>query len=238
MPRQFDMSRSIRLDTHRQPTRWGLLFMAGLSAIFIAGALATGAASAADAPAKKTVDLAKGKASAAAICAACHMPDGNSMIPQNPILAGQHAAYLAKQLHNFKLKPGATEPERNNAIMLGFASILSDEDIANVSAFYASQAPKSAGAKRQELIALGEKIYRAGVAERGLPSCAGCHSPTGAGIPAQYPRLAGQYPEYTEAQLLSFKNGQRKNSAQMMTIAAKMSESEIAAVSEYLASLR
>jgi cytochrome c553 len=192
----------------------------------------------AEAPPKPAVDLAKGKASAATVCAACHMPDGNSVIPQNPILAGQHAAYLEKQLHNFKIKAGAKEPERNNAIMLGFASILSEEDIRNVSAFYASQKPSSVSPKRKELIALGEKIYRAGALDKGLPACAGCHSPNAAGIPAQYPRLAGQHPEYTESQLNAFRLGQRKNSAQMTTIAAKMSEAEIAAVSEYIASLR
>ena len=190
------------------------------------------------APAKKTVDLAKGKATAAAVCAACHMPDGNSMIPQNPILAGQHAAYIEKQLHNFRLKAGAKEPERNNAIMLGFASMLSDEDMRNLGGFYASQNPKPAAAKRKELIAVGQRIYTAGITDKGVPACAGCHGPNGAGIPAQYPRLAGQHPEYTESTLNAFRQGQRKNSAQMVTIAAKMSEADVAAVSEYIASMR
>jgi cytochrome c553 len=166
------------------------------------------------------------------------MPDGNSVIAQNPILAGQHAAYLEKQLYNFKLKAGAKEPERNNAIMLGFASILSDEDIRNIAAFYAAQKANNASAKRKDLIVLGAKIYRSGLPEKGLPACAGCHSPNAAGIPAQFPRLAGQHPEYTEATLNNFRLGQRKNSAQMMTIAGKMTEAEIAAVSEYLASVR
>jgi len=166
------------------------------------------------------------------------MPDGNSMIPQNPILAGQHAAYIEKQLHNFRLKAGAKEPERNNAIMLGFASMLSEEDMRNLGGFYAAQTAKPASAKRKELVAAGQRIYTAGITEKGVPACAGCHGPNGAGIPAQYPRLAGQHPEYTESTLNGFRQGQRKNSAQMMAIAAKMSDTDVAAVSEYIASMR
>jgi len=211
-----------------------------LSSLAIVSALGwSQAVMAADpAPAKKTVDLAKGKATAAAVCAACHMPDGNSMIPQNPILAGQHAAYIEKQLHNFRLKAGAKEPERNNAIMLGFASMLSEDDMRNLGGFYAAQTAKPASAKRKELVAAGQRIYSAGITEKGVPACAGCHGPNGAGIPAQYPRLAGQHPEYTESTLNAFRQGQRKNSAQMMAIAAKMSETDVAAVSEYIASMR
>jgi len=211
-----------------------------LSSLVIVSALGwSQAVMAADpAPAKKTVDLAKGKATAAAVCAACHMPDGNSMIPQNPILAGQHAAYIEKQLHNFRLKAGAKEPERNNAIMLGFASMLSEEDMRNLGGFYAAQTAKPASAKRKELVAAGQRIYTAGITEKGVPACAGCHGPNGAGIPAQYPRLAGQHPEYTESTLNGFRQGQRKNSAQMMAIAAKMSDTDVAAVSEYIASMR
>lgn len=201
------------------------------------GLLVSSAVFAADPPAKRVIDLAKGKA-ASVTCAACHGADGNSAIAQNPSLAGQHLDYLSKQLHNFRVKPGAKEPERNNAIMAGFAAMLSPEDIVNVSAFYAAQTPKPVAPKRKDLVELGRKIYVAGVPERGVPSCAGCHGPGGAGIPAQYPRLAGQHPEYTEAQLLAFRGGQRKNSAQMMTISANMSEREIAAVSEYIAAIR
>jgi cytochrome c553 len=198
----------------------------------------TSAMAADSAATKKPVDIAKGKAAAAAVCAGCHMPDGNSVIAQNPILAGQHAAYIEKQLVNFRLKPGAKAPERNNAIMLGFATMLSEDDMRNLGAFYASQTPKSASPKRKELVAVGERIYRAGIPEKGLPACAGCHGPGAAGIPAQYPRLAGQHPEYTEATLNAFRSGQRMNSGQMTTIASKMSDAEVAAVSEYVASLR
>ncbi|NBW01048.1 MAG: cytochrome c4 [Betaproteobacteria bacterium] len=213
------------------------LSVALISMAMLAG-VSTSAVAADPAATKKPVDIAKGKAAAAAVCAGCHMPDGNSVIAQNPILAGQHAAYIEKQLLNFRLKPGAKEPERNNAIMLGFATMLSEDDMRNLGAFYASQTPKSASPKRKELVAVGERIYRAGVPEKGLPACAGCHGPGGAGIPAQYPKLAGQHPEYTEATLNAFRGGQRKNSGQMITIASKMSDAEVAAVSEYVASLR
>ena len=231
---QFD-TLSARPMRDQPIRRFGSFFAAALTTI---GLLISTPTIAADPVSKKPADLAKGKTTAATVCAACHMPDGNSVIAQNPILAGQHAAYLEKQLYNFKLKAGAKEPERNNAIMLGFASILSDEDIRNIAAFYAAQKANNASAKRKDLIVLGAKIYRSGLPEKGLPACAGCHSPNAAGIPAQFPRLAGQHPEYTEATLNNFRLGQRKNSAQMMTIAGKMTEVEIAAVSEYLASVR
>lgn len=213
------------------------LSVALLSSAMVVG-ISTSAMAADPLATKKPVDIAKGKAAAAAVCAGCHMPDGNSLIAQNPILAGQHAAYIEKQLVNFRLKPGAKAPERNNAIMQAFATMLSEEDMRNLGAFYASQTPKSASPKRKELVAAGERIYRAGVPEKGLPACAGCHGPGAAGIPAQYPRLAGQHPEYTEATLNAFRGGQRKNSSQMTTIASKMSDAEVAAVSEYVASLR
>ena len=232
---QFDMDSKSRLMGKRVVSGLAALLMASVVSAF---GLSQPAIAADPAPAKPVADIAKGKATAGAVCAACHMPDGNSMIPQNPILAGQHAAYIEKQLANFRLKPGAKEPERNNAIMLGFATMLSAEDMRNLGAFYASQKPNAAAPKRKELIAAGEKIYRSGAPEKGLPACAGCHGPAAAGIPAQYPRLAGQHPEYTEATLNAFRGGQRKNSAQMTTIASKMSDTEVAAVAEYVASIR
>ena len=190
------------------------------------------AASANDAPVSAKPDLAKGQAISSQICAACHTADGSRGSPANPILQGQHADYLAKQLHEFK------EGKRKNAVMQGMAAPLSDEDIKNVTAFYASKQAKPGFAKNKDLVLLGEKIYRGGIAERQVPACAGCHSPTGAGIPAQYPRLSGQHSDYTEAQLNSFRAGGRANSAQMMAIAAKMNDREIKAVADYIAGLR
>jgi cytochrome c553 len=183
-------------------------------------------------------DLKRGEQIATQVCAACHGADGNSGSPANPKLAGQHADYLYKQLVNFKVKAGAKEAERANPIMAGFAGALSDADMRSVAAYYAGQKYKPAASKNKDSVALGEKIYRAGIADKGVPSCAGCHSPNGAGIPAQYARIGGQYGEYTEAQLVSFRQGGRKNSLQMSQIAARMSDQEIKAVADYVAGLR
>jgi cytochrome c553 len=186
---------------------------------------------AADAPAATKPDLAKGQA-LTAVCGACHTVDGSRGSPANPILQGQHPEYLAKQLTEFK------SGKRDNAIMKGMAATLSEDDMKNVAAFYATKQAKPGFAKSKELVVLGEKIYRGGIAERSVPACSGCHSPTGAGIPSQYPRMAGQHADYTEAQLLAFRGGVRKNSAQMTGVAAKMNDREIKAVADYIAGLR
>ncbi len=183
-------------------------------------------------------DLKKGEQIVTTVCAACHGPDGNSATPANPKLAGQHADYLTKQLLNFKVKQGAKEAERANPVMAGFASGLSDADIRSVSAFLSAQKLKPSASKNTTTVFDGQRLYRAGIAEKGVPACSGCHSPNGAGIPAQYPRLSGQYAEYTEAQLVAFRQGTRKNSPQMTAIAARMSDVEIKAVSDYIAGLR
>ena len=183
-------------------------------------------------------DPKKGGEIASQVCAACHGPDGNSPTPANPKLAGQHADYLYKQLTNFKTKPGAKEPERNNAIMAGFAAQLSDQDMRNVSAFYAAQPLTPAAARDKNLVELGRNIYRAGIAAKGVPACAGCHGPNGVGMPAQFPRLQGQYAEYTESQLTAFRQGTRANNASMTTISTRLSDAEIKAVSDYIAGLR
>ncbi len=188
--------------------------------------------------APKKVDLAKGQQIASQACAACHGADGNATGPANPKLAGQHAEYLYKQLVNFVPKPGAKQAERVNAIMMGFASTLSDDDKRNVAAYYASQTKKPSSAKDKALVELGQQIYRGGIPGKQVPSCAGCHGPAGAGMPAQYPRLAGQWAEYTESQLVQFRGGQRMNSAQMTAISARLSDREIKAVSDYVAGLR
>ena len=192
----------------------------------------TGVALAATPAAPAAPDLAKGQAISTQVCSACHTADGSRGSPANPILAGQHPEYLVKQLQEFKAG------KRKNAIMAGFAGTLSDEDMRNVAAFYASKTAKPGAAKDKDLAALGEKIYRGGIADRNIPACAGCHSPTGAGIPSQYPRVGGQHGDYAEAQLTAFRSGARGNSTQMMAIAAKMNDREIKAVSDYLAGLR
>ena len=183
-------------------------------------------------------DPAKVQKIAAEVCAACHGPDGNSTAAANPKLAGQHPDYLYKQLQNFKVKGGAAQAERANPIMTGFAATLTDADMHGLSAWYASQKLKPSAARNKDTVELGKKIYRGGIAEKSVPACAGCHSPNGAGLPAQYPRLAGQYSDYTEAQLVGFRQGARRNSVQMVAIAARMSDAEIKAVSDYIAGLR
>jgi cytochrome c553 len=181
------------------------------------------------APAKP--DLAKGEASFAA-CAACHGADGNSTTPTFPKLAQQHPQYTVKQLQEFK------SGKRNNAVMKPFATALSDADMHNIAAWLASKPVKPGFAKDKELVSLGEKIYRGGIADRQIAACAGCHSPNGAGIPAQYPRLAGQHSDYIVSQLVGFRDGVRLNSAQMNQVAAKLNDREIRAVSDYIAGLR
>ncbi len=177
-------------------------------------------------------DLAKGAASFGQVCAACHAADGNSAIAANPKLAGQHPEYLVKQLTEFK------SGKRANAVMSGMAAALSDDDMRNVAFWLASQKPVAGAAKDKALVALGERIYRGGIADRQIAACAGCHSPNGAGIPAQYPRLSGQHAEYTATQLKSFRSGERKNSVQMTGVAAYLTDKEITAVSDYIAGLR
>jgi len=184
------------------------------------------------APVKAKPDLAKGEALFGGVCAACHGADGNSAIPANPKLAQQHPEYLVKQLQEFKAG------KRNNAIMLGFASALSDDDMKNIAYWLNSKTAKPGFAKDKELVVLGERIYRGGIADRQVPACAGCHSPNGAGIPSQYPRLAGQHADYSAAQLTAFRDGVRKNNLQMTQVAAKLNDREIKAVSDYIAGLR
>nr|WP_315238794.1 c-type cytochrome [uncultured Albidiferax sp.] len=183
------------------------------------------------APMATKPDLVKGEASFTAVCAACHGADGNSAIAANPKLSQQHPEYLVKQLQEFK------SGKRNNAIMKGFAAGLSDDDMRNISFWAASKKVKAGFAKDKELVALGERIYRGGIADRQIAACAGCHSPNGAGIPAQYPRLGGQHADYVAAQLTTFRDGGRKNSAQMSMVAAKMNDREIKAVADYIAGL-
>lgn len=184
-------------------------------------------------------DAAKGQEIAGKVCAACHGPDGNSPLAANPSLAGQHAEYLYKQLSNFKPKAGKPA-ERNNAVMAGMAAPLSDDDMKNVATYYASQTARPRAGRDPELVKQGQLIYRGGIAAKSVAACAGCHSPNGAGLPAQYPRVGAQHAEYTAAQLKAFRSGERANdpNSMMRMVAAKLSDREIAAVSEYIAALR
>ena len=204
-----------------------------LASLLTAAALAAPALpafAAGETPAKP--DLAKGEASFTAVCAACHGADGNSSIVANPKLAHQHPEYLVKQLQEFK------NDKRADPVMKGFASTLSDGDMQNIAAWLAKQPAKPGFASDKELVTLGERIYRGGIADRKVAACVGCHSPNGAGIPVQYPRLSGQHADYTVKQLQSFRDGVRKNSPQMKDVAAKMNDREIKAVADYIAGLR
>lgn len=177
-------------------------------------------------------DLAKGEAAFTATCAACHGADGNSGTPANPKLAQQHPQYIIKQLQEFK------SGKRKDAIMKPYASALSDADMRNIAYWVTSKSAKAGFAKDKELVALGEQIYRGGIMDRKVAACAGCHSPNGAGIPAQYPRLSGQHADYIDKQLKSFRDGGRLNSIPMTQVAQKMNDREIRAVADYIAGLR
>jgi cytochrome c553 len=204
-------------------------------ALFAAAVCAT--AFAAESSAKP--DASKGQAIASQVCAACHAADGNSTITANPKLAGQIPEYIAKQLANFKAAPGK-KAERENSVMAGMVANLSPNDMKNLAAYFASQKAKGGVARNKELAALGRKIWRGGIAEKGVAACASCHGAAGAGVPAQYPLLAGQHAEYTESQLKAFRAGQRENdTANMMRMtAAKLSDREIQAVADFIAGLR
>ena len=184
-------------------------------------------------------DLAKAQSIANQVCAACHAADGNSIAPANPKIAGQIPEYLHKQLVDFKPQ-GGKKPARESPIMMGMVANLSDADMKGLAAFYAGQKLKPAAAADKALVALGQKIWRGGNSASGVPACAGCHGPAGAGIPAQYPRLGGQYAEYIAAQLKAFKEGARANdpNGMMRGVTARMTEREIRAVAEYAAGLR
>lgn len=204
-----------------------------LASLLTAAALAAPALpafAAGETPAKP--DLVKGQASFEAVCAACHGADGNSTIVVNPKLAQQHPEYLLKQLHDFK------DDKRVDPVMKGFAMMLSEEEMANITAWLAKQPAKNGFATDKELVVLGERIYRGGIPDRKIAACVSCHSPNGAGIPAQYPRLSGQHADYTVKQLNAFRDGSRGNNIQMRDVAAKLNDREVKAVADYIAGLR
>lgn len=210
--------------------------------MFIAMMVLAGTAYAAEAPAAAAtkVDPAKGatlyadgdNARGLPACVSCHGAAGNSTIAANPKLAGQPQEYLYKQLVDF------THPQRTQPIMTTYAKMLTDEEKKNISAYLATQTAKSGAAKNRDTIDLGKKIYRGGIAEKSVPACASCHGPAGSGNPAKYPRIGGQHQDYTIAQLGAFKGHGRQNSAEMTTIAQRMSDDEIKAVADYVAGLK
>jgi cytochrome c553 len=209
-----------------------------LCSALVAATFAAGAALAAD-PLPKA-DLARGQKIASEVCAACHGADGNSIGPANPKLASQIPEYLAKQLMNFRPGKDSKPAERPNNVMAAFATTLSPEDMRSVAAYYAGQKLVPEKAQDKNTIELGQRIFRGGIAEKSVPACAGCHGPTGAGVPAQYPLLGGQYAEYIEVQLKAFRSGERANdpNRMMRMIAARLSDAEIKAVANYIAGLR
>lgn len=201
---------------------------------------ATTAYAADPAPAAVKPDAAKGEALYASgdaarnitACVACHGAAGNSTIAENPKLDGQIASYLHKQLLDFK------SPVRNNAVMTAMAQPLTDADMQNIAAYLAAQPAKPGAAKNKDTVLLGKSIYRGGIAAKQVPACASCHGASGAGMPAQYPRLAGQHQAYTLGQLMNFRHGVRKNNVPMEQIALRMSDAEMKAVADYVAGLK
>ena len=197
----------------------GMLFFAALSMV----------------PAAMAGNAEAGKTKAAA-CGGCHGMDGNSMIPAYPKLAGQNEAYIVKQIKDFK-----ANSTRQNAIMLGMAAGLSDEDAADIGAYYQSQQLASAATFDESKLVVGREIYKGGNLQTGVPACQACHGPNGSGTAGiGYPQLGGQYADYTLAQLKAFKDGTRTNDDKelMRSIVEKMSEEDMAAVANYIASLK
>lgn len=184
-------------------------------------------------------DPAKAQQIAAQVCAACHGADGNSIIPANPVIAGQHADYAFKQLANFKAE-GGKPAERPSAIMTGIVASLTREDMANLALYFAGQPVKPRAARDPELVKLGQSIYRGGIASKGVAACASCHGPNGAGVPAQFPRVAGQHAQYAVVELKAFRSGQRANDANRMMrlIADRLNDREITALAQYMEGLR
>jgi cytochrome c553 len=183
-------------------------------------------------------DPAKAQKIVTQTCAACHGADGNSTNPIYPSLAGQGAAYLYTQLSDFQ-KHGGKPAKRPNAVMGAMAASLSQDDMHNLAAYFSSQKPRMGYAADAKLAKAGEAIYRGGIMGKNVPACMACHSADGAGIPIEFPRLAGQHPQYVIAQLQAFRSGARANdpNAMMRTIAGKLSDDEMKAVAEYVSGL-
>ena len=211
-----------------------------LKSLLVATLALSGSVSAAAPAAVAKADPAKGgtlydagdAARGLPACMSCHGAAGNSTIVANPKLAGQIEAYTHKQLVDF------TTPNRQQPVMTTYAKMLTEDEKRHIAAYLATQKQKPGAAKNKDTVELGRKIYRGGIAEKGVAACASCHGATANGIPVQYPRLSGQHQDYTYAQLEAFKNGTRKNSIQMTTLAQRMSPEEMKAVSDYIAGLK
>jgi len=208
--------------------RWLMVLVAG--ALGPPAALAQGVSAA---------ELAKAQQTATRACAACHGADGNSTLAVNPVLAGQHADYTLKQLTNFRPRDGKPA-ERPNAVMAGMVATLSVDDLRDLATYFETQRPAPRMAREADLVKLGQAIYRGGILSKNVAACSACHGPNGSGMPSQYPRLAGQFADYTAAQLRAFRSGERANdpNRMMRAVADKLSDREIAAVAEYISGLR
>ena len=204
-------------------------------AAFLTAALLAASAMAADAPAAPQADLAKGSESYGAVCVACHGADGNGIgDPQYPLLAGQFPDYLAKALRDYK------SGERDNAIMKGFASTLSDQDMLDLAAYFASRT-RNPSATQPQQGSEGERLYRGGNKDTGVTACAACHGPHGSGnAPAGYPALGGQQAAYVATQLRAYRAGQRSSDLNQMmrNTSARLTDAEIDAVASYIQGLR
>jgi cytochrome c553 len=232
-PRTRGGERVFPLEPDFMTRTWRLAFLA-------AAALASAAASGQERAATTTPDPARAQQIVNQVCAACHGADGNSVASANPNLAGQDADYITLQLAHYKAGI------RVNPTMQAMAATLGDDDMRALGAYFAKQKPKGLATKDAAAVKPAQQLWRGGDASRGIPACAACHSPTGAGIPKNYPRLAGQYADYTYAQLKAFKAGARGadaagkdvNGRVMHMITQPMTDEQMKAVADYAAGLR
>ncbi|MBC3951599.1 c-type cytochrome [Pseudomonas folii] len=204
-----------------------------MNKIFVSLLLALGICGTAQAADTVVGDAAAGQTKTA-VCSACHGPDGNSLVPNFPKLAGQGQRYTLKQLHEIR------DGKRVVLEMTGLLTSLNEQDLNDIAAFYASQ-KGSVGAADEKLVARGEALFRGGKLSEGMPACTGCHSPNGVGnAPAGFPHLGGQHADYIKKQLVAFREGERTNDGDTMVmraIAAKLSNKDIEALSQYIQGL-
>ncbi|AEJ01519.1 cytochrome c class I [Nitrosomonas sp. Is79A3] len=208
--------------------------MVMLAALAMAAPLSAETTDAANAAPATVTEIASG------VCAGCHNADGNSVIPMNPILAGQHAEYITKQLMDFKATDNEP-PKRNSPIMSSMVAALTPEDMKQLGAYYAQQKtiPSQVSVDDDKLIELGKLLYHGGSLANGVPACASCHGPNGSGIPPRYPAIAGQHAEYTLTQLNLFNTGDRANDKDVMQqVITRLNGHEKRAISAYISTMR